>query len=145
MCCNKLVENEHIQEIRLAVEGWPPKKNEATSLFSKRHGDYGNVVELLGKAKRALGESKWNPSEKRPVGLELIVMAERPDDAPGDATNYIGGGADVLQANRVNADLSHLEDLAQASFYHDDRQIREVRYLVERGDAPGYRVRVWVL
>ena len=52
MCCNKLIENEHIPEIRLAVEGWPPKKNEATSLFSKRHGDYRNVVELLGKAKK---------------------------------------------------------------------------------------------
>ena len=145
MCCNQLVENEHIPEIRLAVEGWPPKKNEATSLFSNRHGDCRNVVELLGRARKTLDESQWNPSEKRPVRLELIVMAEEPDDVPGDVTNYIGGGADVLQANRVNADLSHLEGLAQASFYHDDRQIREVRYFVERGDVPGYRVWAWVL
>ena len=72
-------------------------------------------------------------------------MAERPDDVPGDATNYIGGVTDVLQANRVNADPSYLEDLAQALFYQDDRQIQEVRYFVEHSDAPAYRVRVWVL
>ncbi len=79
------------------------------------------------------------------MGLESVVTAREPEALPGDATNYLGGVADVLQANRVNADLAHLGDLTQASLYLDDRQIREVRYSVEGGDPSGYRVRVWLL
>ena len=88
--------------------------------------------------------SHWNPNERRSVGLEVVVV-EASDSFRGDAINYLGGVADVLQANRRNANLSHLGDLAQASLYYDDRQIREVRYSVEEGDFQGYRVRVWVL
>ncbi len=132
-------------EICLSVEGLPPKKNEATSLFSPRHGDHRNVAELLRKAEQSLGQSSWNPTEPRAIGLELVVIAQEPDAIPGDATNYLGGVADVLQANRINADLPHLGHLANVSLYHDDRQIREVRYSVKDGDALGYRVRIWVL
>ena len=135
----------HDSHICLSVDGLPPKKNEATSLFSPKHGDRRSVVELLTKAEQALDESAWNPAEKRPVGFELIVTAGDPDAIPGDATNYLGGVADVLQANRINADLSHLGDLARVSLFHDDRQIREVRYSVNGGAAVGYDVRVWVL
>ena len=113
-------------EICLLVEGLPPRKSEATSLFSPKHTDHRRVVELLRKAEQALGESAWNQTEKRPVGLELVITAPEPEAIPGDATNYLGGVADVLQANRVNADLSHLGGLAEASLFHDDRQIREV-------------------
>ena len=132
-------------EICFSVEGLPPKKNEATSLFSTRHGDRHNVAELLRKAEQSLNRSSWNPTEARPVGLELVVIAQGPDAIPGDATNYLGGVADVLQANRINADLSHLGGLANVSLYHDDRQIREVRYSVKDADALGYRVRIWIL
>ena len=122
----------------------PPKKNEAISLFSPRHGDRRNVAELLGKAQQVLGESAWNPTEARPVGLELVITAG-PKAVPGDATNYLGGVADVLQANRINSDLSHLGNLAGAPLYYDDRQIQVVRYSLKGGDALGYLVRVWVL
>ena len=132
-------------DICLSVEGFPPKKSEATSLFSPKHGDRRSVVELLRKTEQALEESAWDPTERRPVGLEIVVTVEEPDSIPGDATNYLGGVADVLQANRINADLSHLGDLARVSLFHDDRQIREVRYSVNGGDAPSYGVRVWVL
>ena len=131
--------------ICLSVKGWPPKKSEASSLFSPKHRDRRSVVELLKNAAQALGESAWNPTESRPVGLELVVTAEEPDPIPGDATNYLGGVADVLQANRINADLSHLGGLARVSLFHDDRQIREVRYSVKDGATVGYDVRVWVL
>ena len=130
--------------ICLSVEGWPPKKNTAKSLFAKDHPDSLSVINLLSKANQALHDSQWNPTERRQVGLEL-VMAETLDSFLGDATNYLGGVAGVLQVNRVNADLSHLGDLATASLYYDDSQIREVRYRVERSDAPGHRLRVWVL
>ena len=106
--------------ISLSVEGWPPKKNTAKSLFAGGHPDSLCVLNLLRKVKEALGDSEWNPIERRQIGLEL-VMAETPDGLPGDATNYLGGIADVLQANRTNADISHLGDLAQASLYYDDR------------------------
>ena len=39
-------------EVRLAMGGYPPKKNEAISLFSTRHPDHRNVVELLREAQR---------------------------------------------------------------------------------------------
>ena len=78
------------------------------------------------------------------MGLEVVVVAlDR--SPPSDATNYLGGVADVLQATRTNADVSHLGGAASASLYINDGQIREVRYSVEEGDEPGYRVRVWVL
>jgi hypothetical protein len=92
----------------------------------------------------ALGGEGWNTRETRPVGLEVTVVA--PDESPpSDATNFLGGVADVLQSNRINADLSHLGEAAAVSLYHDDAQIQEVWYSVEPGDEPGYRVRVWLL
>ena len=64
---------------------------------------------------------------------------------PGDATNYLGGVADVLQVRRANADLEHLGDLKEISMYYDDRQIREVCFSTVSGDTPGYLVRIWLL
>ena len=128
----------------MTVGGLPPAKDSANSIFNKKHSHRPRVIALLQKVQQGLNNSEWNPAERRRVGLEL-VMTETPNGLPGDATNYLGGVADVLQANRVNADLSHLGDLARASLYLDDNQIREVRYSVERGSTSGYRVRVWVL
>ena len=119
-----------------------PAKDGANSIFNRNHGNFRRVIDLRTKVEQALGNSLWSPTEKRPVGLELVVVAESPDVIPGDATNYLGGVADVLQ---VNVSQSHLGELARATLYSDDSQIQEVRYSVERGDAPGYRVRVWVL
>lgn len=36
--------------ICLSVEGLPPKKNEAISLFSPKHGDSRSVIDLLRRA-----------------------------------------------------------------------------------------------
>jgi hypothetical protein len=62
----------------------------------------------------------------------------------GDATNALGGIGDTLQARQANIDLGYLGDLAEASLYNDDTQIREVRYKEEPGEQ-GYRVHFWVL
>ena len=133
-------------EINLAVEGWPPKKSEAKSLLAWDHPDSDSVVFLLRAVALRLSESRWDPTEARPVGLELIVIAQTPEQIPGDATNYLGGVADVLQADKPRrVDLTHLGDLAKGCLYRNDRQLREVRYTVESGDVPGYRVRIWVL
>jgi hypothetical protein len=61
-----------------------------------------------------------------------------------DATNALGGVGDVLQGRRSNVDFSHLGELAAASLFDDDKQIREVSYREEPGGA-GYRVRLWSL
>ena len=133
-------------QITLTVDGWPPKKSEAKSLLSKEHGDRDCVVNLLRAVMQATNGSQWDRTEKRPVGLELVVKADTPDRIPGDATNYLGGVSDVLQANKPgNVDMAHLGNLVLESLYQNDRQIQEVRYSVEKGDDPGYLVRVWIL
>lgn len=63
-----------------------------------------------------------------------------------DATNLLGGVADVLQSDRRGGiDLTHLGDLAGVAVYRDDAQIREVIYREEAADESSYRVRVWRL
>lgn len=127
--------------IRLTVDGWPPAKNEARSMFAKCHSHRPRVYALLEAAAEALAGSQWDPGEQRPIGLDLVVVESATRSPPSDATNFLGGVADVLQARR-DADLGKL---AAASLYADDRQIREARYSVERGGRPGYRVCVRVL
>lgn len=129
-----------VREISLTVTDWPPAKDGAISIFNPKHPHHSRVVDLLQKAKQALDDSQWDPTESRPIGLELVIST--PGGIPGDATNYLGGVADVLHASRSD---EYLGDLAKVTLYRDDGQIEEVRYYVERGDAPCYRVRVWVL
>ena len=131
-------------EISLEVEGLPPAKDSSTSIFNQENRHHQRVISLLKQVQQALKHSQWNPTERRVVGLELVIT-DATMGIPGDAINYLGGVADVLQANRRNTDLSHIHDLAQASLYFDDRQVRDVRYYVEEADIQTYRVRVWIL
>jgi hypothetical protein len=58
--------------------------------------------------------------------LELILMSPAPP--PSDATNYLGGVADVLEDKKRRGDLAHLGELADFTLYGNDRQFHEVRY-----------------
>ena len=127
------------REISLSVPGCPPKKDGANSIFNQKHSHHRRVVDLLQKAKQALADSRWDPRERTPIGLELIIAG-----VSGDLDNYLGGVADVLKATKPN-ESAHLVDLAEVSFYIDDEQIEEMRGYVDRGGAPCYRVRVWAL
>ena len=101
---------------------------------------------LLSEAQRELTKSNWDPNEQRQIGFELSVSETATMSPPSDATNYLGGVADVLQVKRgSNINLSGLGELAGTSLYSNDKQIREVRYSVMRGDKSAYRVRIWVL
>ncbi len=133
-----------MKEILLTVACLPPPKDGSNSIFSERHRNHGRVVDLLRTAGRALIGTEWNPREEGHIGLELVVV-ETQVGFRADGLNLLGGVADVLQANRRGADLSHLGDLAEVSLFYDDVQVREARYSVEAGDAPHYRVRVWLL
>ncbi|MDE2801638.1 MAG: hypothetical protein OXK21_01985 [Chloroflexota bacterium] len=134
-------------EIRFTVEGWPPIKGEALSMFNRAHGQHERVKALLEAATAALQGSSWNRREERPIGLELIIREAPAQSMPADATNALGGVADVLQAWPANVDSSPYDGLCVTPLFANDAQIREVRYsvAVERGDAPCYRVRVWLL
>ena len=132
-------------EITLTVAGCPPAKSEAKSIFSKGHPHHSRVIDLLREMKRALADNPhWDRTETRSVGLELAIVETRGQVCQSDATNFLGGAADTLQANRYKGGDVPL-DFASVSLFRDDSQIREVRYSVESGDSLGYRLRVWVL
>ena len=133
-----------MKEFLLTVAGLPPPKDGGNSIFSERHRNHGRVVDLLRTAGHALIGTEWNPRVEGHIGLELVVVETQVGFRP-DGLNLLGGVADVLQANRRGVGLSHLGDLAEVSLFYDDVQVREGRYSVEAGDAPHYRVRVWLL
>ena len=78
-----------------------------------------------------------------PVGLALHLRS--PSRRSWDATNYLGGVADVLEAKSRRRNLDHLAELAGVSLYVNDRQIREVQYTHEVSMSTSYTVRLWPL
>ncbi len=83
-------------ETSWTVVGLPPVKNEAKSLPAAGHGHADRVVALLEAARAATRSGGWVPTGAESLGLELVVFA--PVDPPSDATNYLGGVVDVLEA-----------------------------------------------
>ena len=145
MCSSSHMTDSDPTEIGLTVKGLPPIKGSSRSIFNPKNPPYyTRAVRLLERMQQTLRDSQWDTKERRSLGLELTIT-ETQKGFRGDAINILGGVADVLQANRINADLSQLGNLAEASFYYDDRCIREVRYSVVRGETESYHVRVWVL
>ncbi|WP_197697805.1 hypothetical protein [Micromonospora echinofusca] len=124
------------------VTGVPPIKNEALSLFAANHGQRERVERLLTAAVAAARRVGWT-SVSEDVELDVTVRSSTPRP-PGDATNFLGGIADVLQgrkgAHRI--DLSHLGGLAGFALFDDDSQIREVAYRVVMDSVPSYTVQV---
>lgn len=106
-----------------------------------RHGT--RVLALLEAARQALGEQPdFMPVRDGYVALDVEVYAP-PSGAPGDATNYLGGIADVLEekeSHRVGID--HLGALGRVWLYWRDSQIKEVSYREVAADRMAYRVTV---
>jgi hypothetical protein len=66
-----------------------------------------------------------------------------PDRPDGDATNFLGGVADVLQGKApLNVDVTHLQDLAVIGLYADDKQISQILYRELPAGELRYRIRV---
>jgi predicted RNA-binding Zn ribbon-like protein len=78
-----------------------------------------------------------------PVGVALRLRS--PTRRSWDATNYLGGVADVLESKGRRRRLEHLAELANIYLYVNDRQIREVQYTHEVSRSISYQVRVWPL
>jgi hypothetical protein len=127
------------------VPGMPPLKDGALSIFSAGHRQAGRVRALLRAACTAAQHTGWTPLTD-PVALE-VVLRRPPEHHSGDATNFLGGIADVLQHKRwqYGVRLAHLGVLADVALYADDRQIRQISYREESADAPSYSVRVVAL
>ncbi len=132
------------REVTLNVSGWPPAKNGAKSILAPGHTHADRVANLLREAQRATGEAGGaGLFNDRPVGLEMTVMS--PNEPPADATNFLGGVGDVLEAKSRRGALEHLGTLANVGLYENDRQIHEVRYRWRRGPQVAYVVRLWEL
>ena len=85
-------------------------------------------------------------SQPRLSGESQFGLMKAPDSAPpSDATNYLGGVGDVLEAKTRRGVLEHLGDLTQVALYENDRQIQGVHYHYERGEPARYTGRIWPL
>lgn len=103
-----------VQELSIAVTGLPPAKNEAKSMLAAGHGHSPRVLALLQAVQEAVTEEELLfPAES--LGMELVVTS--PAVPPSDATNYLGGVADVLEDKAHRGDLTHLGPLAKVALY----------------------------
>jgi predicted RNA-binding Zn ribbon-like protein len=78
-----------------------------------------------------------------PIAFELRLRS--PVRRSWDATNYLGGVADVLESKYRRKNVDHLGGLVDLALYVNDRQIREVHYSHELARATSYEVRIWPL
>ena len=75
--------------------------------------------------------SSYEDPRRTPIGLDVVIWAPVGMD-PWDATNYLGGIADVLEYKTGRgAAVEHLGDLADVWLYRNDRQIKRVSYREE--------------
>ena len=126
------------------VDGYPPAKSEALSMLGAGHSHTARVRLLLEAARRAKARSGLHEVLAGPVALEVVIHTG--GDRPWDATNYLGGIADVLQDKAHHGPLvEHLGELAAVALYHDDRQITQVSYREEPRTTKGYVVTVRAL
>jgi Holliday junction resolvase RusA-like endonuclease len=126
--------------IEFEVKGLPPKKSEAKSLFAVDHTKDDRVTALLKAVHDAMQCDDWNTVTGW-VALELTIYC--PDRPDGDATNFLGGVADVLQGKApLNVDVTHLQDLAVIGLYADDKQINQILYQELPASEVRYRIRV---
>lgn len=133
-----------MSEIAFIVDGFPPAKNEALSMFGAGHSHSPRVIALLRAAGDEVSGHVFVPFAG-PIGLDVVLYSPSGVD-PWDATNYLGGIADVLQDKaHLRISTTHLGALVKVSLYKDDRQIREIHYRQEERAAVAYRVRVWSL
>ncbi len=85
------------------------------------HGHAPRVTALLRAAREAVGDAAQPLFPTEPLGLELIIQSL--DPPPSDATNYLGGVADVLEAKGRRGAVPHLAEFESAALYNDDRQL----------------------
>lgn len=91
---------------------------------------------------RPFGDATQPLFPVEPLGLELSLESEHEPRA--DATNFLGGVGDVLEAKGGRGALPHLADLEEVALCGNDRQLQVVPYRWDKGPVEQYTVRVWV-
>jgi len=127
--------------VLVQVKGLPPAKGSRFSPLSPRHAHRERARALLQAVAKL-------PVERRqflrgPITLELRLRP--PARRSWDATNYLGGVADVLESKYRRKNVEHLRELIDVAVYVNDRQIREVHYSHEVSRSISYEVRIWPL
>ena len=138
-----------LTRIRLELDGLPPSKRGDVSALGATSNQRPKVVALLKVARKEMKRSGSEGFGDLKLRLDVDVYAGR-NDEPWDATNYLGGIADVLEgkAKRLKAQpgsLDHLEDLKDLGLYDDDRQIKEIHYREFASERARYVVTITVL
>jgi hypothetical protein len=127
-------------ELEFSVEGLPPAKSEAKSMLGIGHPHQPRVRRLLEEALAASNQHEFAGFGDRLVALDVALRC--PGDPPSDATNYLGGITDVLEAKAHRGALDHLGDLAGVALYDNDRQVRELAFRHEDARPARYTVRL---
>lgn len=131
-----------MRDVTFEVDDFPPAKSEAKSMLAQGHGHERRVVALLEAARSVSDDVSTPLFGSAPIGMEVLLTS--PSPPPSDATNYLGGIGDVLEAKGHRGGLDHLGDLAGVALYENDRQIQEVHFRWEAGARVGYVVRLWL-
>ena len=127
--------------ISFDVPGYPPAKNEALSMLGTGHPHGPRVRLLLEAAKAACAAHAFTPADDGHIALDVTLRCP-PGQNPADATNYLGGIADVLEDKSHRGPLDHLGTLATVRLYRNDRQIKQVSYRETGADQPSYTVTI---
>lgn len=127
--------------ITFEVQGYPPAKNEALSMLGAGHSHAPRVRLLLEAARQACQSHSFMPVDDGPVTLDVVLRCPAGQHL-ADATNYLGGVADVLEEKSHRGALEHLGALATVRLYRNDRQIKQVTYREEESAQVGYTVTV---
>ena len=137
--------------VEFEVLGLPPAKRGDMSALGAASNQRPKVIALLKAAWAALAKiDDFEGFGSHRLRLEITVYATAENET-WDATNYLGGIADVLEgkAKRLLAhpgSLDHLEELRTFGLYDDDRQIKEISYRETPAGAPTrYKVKLSAL
>lgn len=105
------------------------------------HSHAPRVRLLLETARQACATQGFVPIETSPVGLDVVLYSPAGQNR-ADATNYLGGIADVLENKAHRGALDHLGDLAGVWLYGNDRQIKEISYQEVEASEATYTVTI---
>lgn len=143
-CQTKLSNNQRNQptrQVTFTVPGLPPAKSEALSMLGAGHSHAARVRSLLQAAQEAAEQQAFTSLHHEPVALELVVHVA-PGERLSDATNVLGGVADVLENKTTRGTLAHLGDLATVWLYENDKQIKQVAYRESADQRSFYTVTI---
>ena len=130
-----------VNGISFDVPGYPPAKNEAVSMLGAGHSHAPRVRLLLDAARQACAAQAFSPIDEGHLALD-VVLRSPPGENPADATNYLGGIADVLEDKSHRGLLEHLGSLGAVRLYRNDRQIKQLSYCEVESRQPGYTVTI---